>query len=130
MSSYSIAISGLNAQQRAVGVYAQNIANAGVTGKINPAAGERKAYEPLDPVSISVDGGGVRSETVPVNPGTVPVYDPESPDANSDGLIAVPNVSLEDNLVGMQTAKQLYGANAKVIKVQEEMDKALLNIFT
>jgi len=128
MSAYSVAVSGLLAQSAVVGAHAQNIANAHVSGKPNPGPGDRKAYQPIDPVTISHEGS-VAFSFVERDPGTANVYDPDSPDSDAEGLVAVPDVSLEEEIVGMLTAKNAYIADAKIIKIQREMDKELLDII-
>lgn len=129
MSAYSVAVSGLLAQSSVAAAHAQNIANAGVTGKPSPRPGERVAYQPIDPVTISTEGGNIAAQFVPVQPGSVTYYDPSSADSNEEGLVAVPNVNLEEEIVGLLTAKTAYAADAKIISVQREMDRDLLNIF-
>ncbi|MDB5477671.1 MAG: putative flagellar basal-body rod protein FlgC [Alphaproteobacteria bacterium] len=118
MSVYTTALNGLAAQSRAIGAIAQNIANAGTTGKLAPKPGERGAYAPIDPVTLSPKANGV-----------IALFDPDSPDANDDGLVAVPDISLEEQLTGALVAKDNFKANAKIIKIQQEMDKELLNII-
>lgn len=128
MSASSIAVSGLLAQSGVMAGYAQNIANAGVTGKVSPKPGDRVAYQPVDPVTIST-AGGVAAQFIPVQPSTVTVYDPDSADSDADGFMAAPNVSLEDDILGLLTAKNAYIADAKVIAVQRKLDQELLDIF-
>ena len=130
MSSYSIAVSGLAAQSAKVAGHAQNIVNAGVTGKPHSKPGARIAYQPVDVVSISREGGGVSTQVVPRDPGTSLVYAPDSADSDENGNVAVPDVSLEEEIVGLSTAKNAYAADAKIISVQRQMDKDLLDIIT
>lgn len=130
MSVYDIALSGLNASKNAVSVHAQNIANAQSGGRVNPGAGQRSAYIPVDIVSISQNGNGVSNSVSERVPASVNVFSPDSADADENGLIAMPNVSIEDEIIGSMVAKQTYTANAKVISIQSEMDKELLNILS
>ena len=129
MSVSAIALSGLNAQSVALGAHSDNIANLRSSGKVNPGPNDRRAYVPVKPVFSSVDGGGVVADVVDIDEEAVLAYDPESVDANEDGLIAVPNISLEDEIFGVLQAKNAYIANAKVIGVQRDMDRALLDIL-
>jgi flagellar basal-body rod protein FlgC len=128
MSVYASAVSGLLAQSVVLGAHAQNIANAGVTGKPNPGPGDRVAYQPVDAVTISNEGS-VAASLIPRDPSSVNFYDPDSIDSNDEGLVAYPNVSLEDEVVGLLTAKNSYIADAKVISVQRKLDKELLDII-
>lgn len=129
MSVYQIALSGMNAQSKAVSIYAQNIANMQSGGKPKSQTGERAAYIPLDPVSISDAAGGVRVESRPVDPASVPVYSPDSVDADGNGLVEMPNIRLEEQIVGSMIAKTGYAANAKMFAMQRDLDRALLDIL-
>jgi len=46
------------------------------------------------------EGGGIDSEVKPVDPSHRIGYDPRDAKTNEDGLVAAPNVNLEENLVG------------------------------
>jgi flagellar basal-body rod protein FlgC len=129
-SVYGIALSGLVAQSTAIAARASNIANMRTSGRVDPAAGDRHAYEPVTPVQTSQSGGGVVTDIVSVKNGVVALYEPDSPDANADGRVAYPNIRLEEEITGLLTAKTAYTANAKVIGVQRDMDRALLDILT
>ena len=100
MSGYEISLSGLRAQSRKVETLARNIANT------NNNAPEGN-FIPIDTVTISRENGGV---------------------ATAD--IQSPGMSLENQLIGLSSAKNSFEANAKVIKAQDEMDRALLDILT
>jgi flagellar basal-body rod protein FlgC len=63
-----------------------------------------------------------------VSPSFVPQYDPNSPFANQDGLIAAPNVDLASQFVQLLTAKYSFAANAKVIQAYDNTTKSLLDI--
>jgi len=126
ISSYSIALSGLNASSTRLGVAANNIANAQTTGAAdNPSS----AYQPQEVVQQSAgESGGVTVSIRNTDPATIPAYVPTDANANADRLVALPNVSLENEMVTMITAKASYKANLSVIQTQSDMDKALLDI--
>jgi flagellar basal-body rod protein FlgC len=73
------------------------------------------------------NGEGVTSALQPRNPAYTVASDPTSPDANEDGLVAAPNVDLNAELIASKEAQVSYGANAKVIKITEEMQQSLLD---
>ena len=54
-------------------------------------------------------------------------YDPDALGANSEGLVAVPNVDLAQEAVNLIETKALFKANAAVIRTQEEMLGSLLD---
>ncbi len=145
MSTLSIATSGLSAASLRLEVTASNIANALTTGPLPASGGSNAsgagnsnnnsnfaAYVPLrvnqvDQTSGSTPGG--TSATVStVSPSFVPQYDPNSPFANQDGLIAAPNVDLASQFVQLLTAKYSFAANAKVIQAYDNTTKSLLDI--
>jgi flagellar basal-body rod protein FlgC len=78
-----------------------------------------------------VDGGGqgVRADFVQKDPPFVPAYDPDSPFANADGIIGVPNVNLAEEAVNVSLAKTAYKANLATIKTVDEMQDDLLRIL-
>ncbi|WP_298256884.1 flagellar basal body rod C-terminal domain-containing protein [Bradyrhizobium sp.] len=63
-----------------------------------------------------------------VSPSYLPQYEPASPFANQDGLIAAPNVDLATQFVQLLTAKYSFAANAKVIQAYADTTKSLLDI--
>ena len=68
------------------------------------------------------------SKTVPISPPSILVYDPNNPGADSEGLVALPNVSLEEEFVVQLQAKTAYKANLAVLKTQEEVLGSLLDV--
>jgi len=129
---FSTALSGLNAATARLLNASVNVVNLSSTGKVAGANGEKTtAYEPTDVISLSADSGndaiGVTTKTVARNPSTYNVYDPSSPDANTDGMIAAPNVDLAQEAVTMIEAKLSYEANAKIIGVAQDMQQKLLD---
>jgi flagellar basal body rod protein FlgC len=100
MSSYDISVSGLLAQGSRVNAIARNIANINTPN-----------YAPSDVITISQDSQNNLSGVT-----------------TSD--VSQPDESLENDLVDLSTAKNSYAADAKVIKAQDEMDQALLDIIT
>ena len=127
MSVYTTMINGLMAQQKVLGAHAQNIANMHSTGTVS---GGKNAYIPVDPVQISGgNGGGPRVELRPVDPPGYTVYAPPSAVSDKDGLVTVPNISLDDQLIGTMQASHAYKANLAAIRTQDDMDKALLDIL-
>lgn len=123
----SIALSGLQAATKRLGVSANNVANAltsrpTTAGNAKPA-GVFKAQEAIDRTQSS---GGVATAVREKSPATVVGSDPASP----TGLSAFPNVDLVEEAVNQKLALASYKANAAVIRRQQEIDDALLDIKT
>ncbi len=131
VDALSIALSGLMAQDQRLSVSANNIANADTTGALpTPQAPATTVYKPLTVNYTSQVGGGVQSHVTSNPNGYSPVPDPASPYANSQGLVAAPNVDLTQEIVNLLQAKLLYRANIDVIKTQKHMMGDLLNTIS
>ena len=129
VDAINIALSSLQANTERVRVSANNVANAGTTGALDPATG-RAAYTPQDVVAVTDgSGGGVQTRVVDRNPATVAAYSPNDPNANEEGMIAVPNVDLADEAVKFKLAETSYKAALDVIKVAGKMEDELLKTF-
>lgn len=105
VSGYGIATSGMQAAQAEFDVAANNIAN-------NETPGYESQGVSLEPLP----GGGVETSGVGVLPG-VPPADPQES-----------NVDMGQQMAGMMVASGTYSANAKVVDVATQMERALLDI--
>lgn len=125
-NAIGIALSGLNAATQRVSASASNIANALTSGSLEE--GGKPAYTPLTTVSKSQgQTGGVLTDIVPKDNPFSTAYAPDSPFANEEGLIAVPNVDLAEEAVHLKLAEIAYKANLNTIKVQNELYDSLLS---
>lgn len=130
-SALNTALSGLMANAKKLGVTANNIANVLTTGTVGSAPGTPgAAYTPQQTSFTAMPGGGVDVTITNADPASTPVFNPSDPNANGEGLVAMPNVSLEQEMVNQIVAEAGYKANINVIKTVQEMDKALFDIKT
>ena len=138
-SAINVALSGLAAEARRLGVSAGNVANmrsAGVDPAASAAAGQAvstgggPAFVPHRTMNVSQAGGGVSAVAVPIDPASVALFDPGDPAADSRGLVYRPNVSLEQELVTQTMALRSFQANLKTIEVQDEMLGDLLDLLS
>lgn len=133
-SILNIAVSGLNNAVTRIANAASNIVNASSTAPLPQNPGAYTGFTPQDVVSISADAGGnntgVASQLQPRNPAYNTAYEPNSPLANAQGLVAAPNVDLASELVTASVAKNDFAASATVIKIDEKIQQALLDIKT
>ena len=140
VSSFDNSISGTLAAADRVAAAASNIANQR-TRSVGPAsepktAGDEKAppaFEGYRPVRIdqeSVAGGGVRTVAREVDPASVPVFDPAHPDADADGVVHMPNVSLETEMVDLLQARQAFEANLKAVETAKRMLGAVFDVVS
>lgn len=126
----SIALSGLRAQQTRLAAGASNIANASTTGTApaaSPSAPASTVYKPLNVNLTSLASGGVRADVVADPNGYSLIYDPSSPYANPQGMIAAPDIDLTREIVNITEIKHSFKANLAVLKTQDEMLGALLD---
>ena len=56
------------------------------------------------------------------------VYNPSHPDANTQGLVAMPNISLVEETADMMSASRAYEANVTVVKSAKRMALKALEI--
>jgi flagellar basal-body rod protein FlgC len=56
------------------------------------------------------------------------VYEPAHPDADDQGMVAMPNVNLVEETADMMSANRAYDANATVIKAAKRMALKALDI--
>ena len=129
-SSIDISASGLFAQRTRLDAIANNIANAGTTRteKGGPYRKQEVVFRahagPLEPGK-----GGVAVEAV-VESQDPPkmVYDPSHPDAGPDGMVAMPNVNIVEEMVDMITATRSYEANVQAINAARAMAEKAMEI--
>jgi flagellar basal-body rod protein FlgC len=129
INAISIALSGLTAASRKVDTAASNIANVSTGGALNPSTGGKAPYSALGTTQTSTAQGGVVADVRVKQPGYVPAYDPNSPFANADGEIGVPNVSLDEEAVNLKLAETTYKANIQSLKTSIEMSDELFKAF-
>ena len=142
MSVIGTAYSGMQASMMRMQASASNIANANSTGPVPssaptpapssstaPTPAAVQAYQPIGVQQGDVAGGGTSSRFGAVTPSTVERYDPSSPQANGDGMVAAPNVDLAGELVDQAAAKIAFEANLRVLETGGRTDKAILEIW-
>ncbi len=56
------------------------------------------------------------------------VYDPDHPDANSEGYVAYPNIEVVREMVDLITASRAYEANVTAMNAAKAMNKKALEI--
>ena len=128
IGAISTALTGLIASSKKVEASASNIANMGSAGSLDPAS-PNKPYQALTTVQTANGTGGVTAGNIPKQPGVVNAYAPDSPFANADGLVAVPNVDLAEEAVNLKIAELTYKANIGVLKTAQEMSEELSRLL-
>lgn len=126
IGSLTIALSGLNSATKKVEAVANNVANVNTVGALKDVNGV-KPFSAVTTVQKALKTGGVQTNIVQKDPGFVPAFDSDSPFANEDGVIGVPNVDLAEEATNLILAKNTYKANVAVIKVSAELQEELLD---
>ena len=120
IGAISTALTGLFAASKRVEASANNIANASSAGSLDPAS-PNKPYQALTTVQTANGTGGTSAVNIPKNPGVVNAYAPDSPFANSQGLVGTPDVDLAEEAVNLKLAEIAYKANIATLKAAEDM---------
>lgn len=129
-SSMDISASGLYAQRVRMDAIANNIANANTTRTAE--GGPYKKHEvvfkthmsDLDSSGSGVDVDGVIEDQTPPKM----VYDPANPDADKQGMVAMPNVNIVEEMVDMMSATRAYEANVQAVNAAKSMATKALDI--
>jgi flagellar basal-body rod protein FlgC len=136
IQSMRIAGTALRAQRSRMNTISSNLANAETTK--TPDGGP---YKRLDPVFQSVpmrfdaqlgEIGAVEEVQVGAiiedqKPARM-VYDPDHPDSDAKGYVAMPNINVVQEMVDMVSASRSYEASTSSIQTAKQMARAALDI--
>lgn len=128
MDPITTALSGMNAAATRIGVSANNVANSQSTVAEQNGQTANKPYVPQQVEQKTQGSGGVSTSLRDVSPPSVPVFTPENPVANEDGIVQLPNVDLAQETANQLLASNTYKANLNVMKRADEMYQSLLDI--
>ncbi len=126
----AIAVSSLNTASQRVQVSASNLANMNDAA---PLAGSGVAGPPpfvptrADPISLGA--GGVQAQLAAVQPASTPAYSPDSPYADSGGMVALPDVDPTKQMVELTQALQQYRASAALLDADNRMQGSALKML-
>lgn len=119
---FSIAGSALNAQSARLNAVASNLANAD-----SVAGADGKPYRAKQVVfaatPIGAEGGqGVKVTQVVDSAAPLRLqYEPNSPFANEQGYVSMPNVNPVEEMVNMISASRAYQTNAEVMNTSKTL---------
>jgi flagellar basal-body rod protein FlgC len=122
-----IAISGMQAQNRSMGVISSNVANAQSTDN-----GQGQPYRRLEAIFKADDDdiGGVTLEEIAADMSELPrILRPGHPDADEQGYVTMPNVDLPIEMVNLTVATRAYQANVAVLKRYQRMVETTLELL-
>jgi flagellar basal-body rod protein FlgC len=122
-----IAVSGLRAQNKQMEVISSNIANARTTN-----AGKGEPYRRLEAVlkTQKDDISGVEVQKIAQDTSDFSkILDPGNPEADENGYVQMPNVSLPVEMMNLSLATRTYQANAAVLKRYQQMVDTTLELL-
>ena len=126
----------LNAERIRLEVTSQNIANANTTRGLDgqPYKRQTVVFETLLKQQQAALGGGSLPQGVQVariekdkGPSRF-IHIPGHPDANPDGMVAMPNVNIHEEMVDLMAASRAFEANLAVVKNSRSMAMQALQI--
>jgi len=122
---FKVSASGLQAQRQRMNLIASNMANAHTTRTENGGPYRRKdAVFSVQPISSNPGEGLEGVQVVDVQEDQMPpqmVYDPGHPDADKDGYVASPNISVIEEMANMMMASRAYEANVAAFNISKAM---------
>lgn len=113
--------------QVSAGNVANSLSDGSLPGAPN-AAGFAGAYAPLRVDQVTAGDGGTRATVTTVSPSYVATYDPGAPYADSNGMVARPNVDLTSEIVQQMVARYSFAANAQVLRADMKTTATLFDI--
>lgn len=122
-----IAVSGLRAQNKQMEVISSNIANARTTD-----AGKGEPYRRLEALlkTETDDISGVEVSKIAKDMSDFArVLDPGNPDADENGYVQMPNVSIPVEMMNLTMATRTYQANAAVLRRYQQMVDTTLELL-
>lgn len=138
--TFRIAASGLTAERLRMDTIANNLANVNTTRGADGGPYRRQipVFAPIldqklraakGPFASGGMGQGVQVVGVISDPSPPRlVYDPQHPDADQDGYVAMPNVHVVREMVDLITATRAYEANIAAINSAKSMAQRALEI--
>jgi len=139
-SSMRVSASGLEAQTKRMNTVSSNIANSETTRA--PDGGPYKRKDPLfaahtdresfgeileNEMDENVQGVIVEEIVEDQRPPRM-VYNPQHPDANPEGYVAMPNVNTVEEMANMISAQRSYEANVTALNAAKAMAQKALEI--
>ena len=132
--SMEVAGSSLTAHRLWMDTISSNLANINTTRTLDGGPYKRKVPVFAEMLDKSLDGyreiNGVRVLAIAEdNAAPRMTYQPDHPDANSDGYVAYPNVNLVREMTDMLVASRAYEANLSVVTTGRDMWNNALEVM-
>jgi flagellar basal-body rod protein FlgC len=133
----SATASALDAERMRMEVVSENIANVNTTRDVNGKAYQRQfvvfetalsnAQETSNPLGANLKNVQVAKVEKDNRPGQL-VSMPGHPDADANGMVQMPNVSIHQEMVDLISSSRSFEANLAVVKSARQMAQQSLSI--
>ncbi len=128
ISGVDSTVSALNAERIRMEVISQNIANVNTTRDVDGQPYQRKQVV-FETALRAAENGGDAGGTSMVNVARVEkdgrppryIYNPGHPDANAQGMVAVPAIEIHEEMADLISSSRTFEANLAVIKNARQM---------
>ena len=133
-TSMRVSASGLDAQMKRMNTISSNIANAESVGykrkdPVFETTTEKESFGEILQNQMDASVQGVRvSEIQEDERAPRMVYNPNHPEANEEGYVAMPNVNTVEEMANMISAQRSYEANATALNTASAMNNKALEI--
>ena len=135
LSGIQSSVAALDAERTRLDVISENIANAHTTRGPDGKPYQRQVVV-FETALQNAIGGGDQAPTPTLRVARVDkdprppelVYEPGHPDANADGMVAMPNVNENEEMADMIVASRAFEANLAVVKNARAMALQTLSI--
>ncbi|MGA2747844.1 MAG: flagellar basal body rod protein FlgC [Verrucomicrobiota bacterium] len=126
--------SALDAERVRMDVISENIANVNTTRDLDGKPYQRREVvfeNVLKAQQDSIGGGAEAVRIARIQKDARPprmIYNPGHPDANAQGMVAMPNINIHQEMVDMIASSRSYEANLAVVKNARSMAVQALSI--
>ena len=134
MTGIQSSASALAAERLRMEVITQNIANANTTRGVDGKPYQRQHVIFENVLNQAQSANGVDAHSVGVariekdsRPPRM-IYSPGHPDANADGMVAVPDINIHEEMADLIVSSRTYEANLAVVKNARAMAMQTLSI--
>lgn len=133
-SAMEISASGMTAERLRMDLISNNLANVNTTrtDEGGPYRRQSAVFEAVYARTKGINkfqGKGVRAVGIArdTNPPQL-IYEPDHPDANGEGYVAMPNINVINEMVDLITATRAYEANVTAVNAYKGMFLKALEI--
>ena len=140
LDALRISSSGLTAQRLRMNLISSNLANINTTrtsqggpykkkDAVFAAQTDRQSFRNMLKSQMTGKSSEVRIAGIIDDPRPPQLkYDPQHPDADKNGYVAMPNINLIEEMVNMMSATRSYEANVTAVKATKNMALKALEI--